>query len=152
MERIPCATIWGGIRDESVDVCSRSVDASLYSSAAEGGKGGDVYFLSVCGNDALTRVALADVAGHGKSVSDVSQWLFESLESRMESVEGNRILSDLNSLALERGSAAITTGAVVGFYSEDSKVYYSYAGHYPMQETPALFASLITTLMSRCRD
>ena len=132
MQRIPCATIWGGIREESIDVCSRSVEASLYSSAAEGGKGGDIYFLSVCGHDALTRVALADVAGHGKTVSDVSQWLFECLESSMESVEGNRVLADLNALAVERGISALTTGAVVGFYSEDSKVYFSYAGHHPM--------------------
>lgn len=43
MQRIPCATIWGGIREESIDVCSRSVEASLYASAAEGGKGGDIY-------------------------------------------------------------------------------------------------------------
>ena len=100
MRRIPCATIWGGIQEESIDVCSRSVEASLYSSAAEGGKGGDIYFLSVCGQDALTRVALADVAGHGKSVSDVSQWLFDCLESSMESVEGNRVLEDGSGMIL----------------------------------------------------
>ena len=105
---------------------------SLYSSSAHGGKGGDIYFLSVCGNDVLTRIALADVAGHGQTVSDVSQWLYVSLEARMGSVDGDRILADLNRVAVERGISAMTTGAVVSFYSEDSNVYCSYAGHHPM--------------------
>ena len=132
MQRISCATIWGGIQNETVDVCSRSVEASLYSSSAAGGKGGDVYFLSVCGNDLLTRIALADVAGHGQTVSDVSQWLYDCLEARMGSIDGDRILADLNRLAVERGVSALTTGAVASFYTADSNLYFSYAGHHPM--------------------
>ncbi len=132
MERISCATLWGGIRNQSIDVCSRSIEASLFSSAADGGKGGDVYFMSVCSQDALTRVAVADVAGHGEPVSAVSQWLYDSLEARMGAVEGNRVLEDLNGLAVARGIPALATGAVIGFYHHDSRVYFSYAGHMPM--------------------
>ena len=60
MREIPCATIWGGVRNENIDVCSKGADASLDSSSATGGKGGDIYYLAVCGDDRLTRVALAD--------------------------------------------------------------------------------------------
>jgi sigma-B regulation protein RsbU (phosphoserine phosphatase) len=132
MQKISCATIWGGIRDENVDVCSSGLDASLYSSSAEGGKGGDIYYLSVCGDDALTRVTLADVAGHGPAVSDVSQWLYDCLEQQMGSLEGDRILHDLNRVAVDRGIRAMTTGVVVSFYLEDSHLYFAYAGHHPM--------------------
>lgn len=132
MHEISCSTIWGGIRNENVDLCSRGVEASLYSSSAAGGKGGDIYYLSVCGDDVLTRVALADVAGHGQTVSDVSQWLYDCLEAQMGSLEGNLILEDLNRLAIERGIQAMTTGAVVTFYLADSNLYFSYAGHHPM--------------------
>jgi sigma-B regulation protein RsbU (phosphoserine phosphatase) len=115
-----------------MDVSSGALRASLYSSAADGGKGGDIYFLSVCGSDALTRVALADVVGHGRTVADVSQWLYESLEARMGSLDGNRILSDLNQLTVDRGVSALTTGTVASFYSWNSNIYFSYAGHHPM--------------------
>ena len=111
MQKISCETIWGGIRNENIDICSSQVEASLYSSSATGGKGGDIYYMSVCGDDQVTRVALADVAGHGQTVSDISQWLYDSLEARMSSLDGNLILSDLNCLALERGISALTTSA-----------------------------------------
>ena len=132
MREISCATIWGGIRNESIDICSRSVEASLYSSAAAGGKGGDIYYMSVCGDDLLTRFTLADVAGHGQAVSDVSQWLYDCLEAQMGSLEGNRILSDLNALAVGRGIQAMTTSVVATFCLADSNLYFSYAGHHPM--------------------
>jgi len=132
MHPIPCATIWGGTGSESIDLRSRSVEASLFSSPAKGGRGGDVYFLSVCGEDALTRIALADVAGHGEAVSDVSGWLYEALAARMQSLEGDGVLADLNALALERGIGALTTAAVAAFDREDSNVYVAYAGHPPI--------------------
>jgi sigma-B regulation protein RsbU (phosphoserine phosphatase) len=132
MQHIACGTIWGGIRDESLDVCSRSLEASLYSSSAGGGRGGDVYFLSVCGADALTRIALADVAGHGEAVSEVSQWLLEGMAARMQQLDGHGILADLNRLALQRGIAAMTTAAVAAYDRDDSNVYVAYAGHPPI--------------------
>ena len=105
--------------------------ASLYSSACEGGKGGDIYYLSVCEKDHLTRIAVADVVGHGSSVSEVSEWLYHTLEERMNDTAGDGVLADLNRLASARGMEAMTTAAVVGFYTADSNFYYSYAGHTP---------------------
>ena len=34
----------------------------------DGERGGDVHFMSVCGNDLISRIALADVSGHGREV------------------------------------------------------------------------------------
>lgn len=129
--RIRCAEVWGGISDEEQDVCSAGLVASLYSSACEGGKGGDIYYLSVCGKDNLTRIAVADVVGHGSAVSKVSEWLYHTLEERMNNTAGNGVLADLNRAASARGIEAMTTAAVVGFYTVDSNLYYSYAGHTP---------------------
>ena len=131
MYRIRCAEIWGGIRDQDQDVCSAGLVASLFSSACEGGKGGDIYYLSVCGKDNLTRVAVADVVGHGSAVSKVSEWLYRALEQRMDDTAGNDVLAELNRVASERGLDAMTTAAVVGFYTADSNLYYAYAGHTP---------------------
>jgi sigma-B regulation protein RsbU (phosphoserine phosphatase) len=132
MHQIRCAEVWGGIKNEDVDACSTMLTTSLYSSACDGGKGGDIYYVSVCQGDMLTRVTIADVVGHGEKVSRVSQWLYESLNARMNDSDGTAVLSDLNTLATERGLEALTTAATVGFYSADGHAHFAYAGHFPM--------------------
>jgi phosphoserine phosphatase RsbU/P len=131
VHQIRCAEIWGGIRNASLDVCTSGIRASLYSSSCEGGRGGDVYYFSVCGHNVLTRVALADVTGHGERVSRVSQWLYDSLAARMNSRRGHKVLADLNRQAEQFGDAAISTAAVIGFYRWTGQLYFSYAGHPP---------------------
>ncbi len=69
---ISCSEIWGGVSGEDLEARTSGVDASLYSSSAEGSKGGDVYYISVCSSDLITRVAIADVIGHGEEVSHIS--------------------------------------------------------------------------------
>lgn len=132
MHRIRCSEIWGGIRNVDMDLCTSGLSASLFSSSCAGGKGGDIYYFSVCGSDRLTRVAIADVVGHGEKVSAVSQWLYDALAARMNTLEGDGVLSDLNSLAAGRGLDCMTTAAVVGFYESDGNLYFSYAGHPPL--------------------
>jgi sigma-B regulation protein RsbU (phosphoserine phosphatase) len=129
--RIRCAEIWGGIHDASLDASTSGIRASLYSSSCEGGRGGDVYYFSVCASDVLTRVALADVTGHGERVSRVSQWLYDSLAARMNSRRGHKVLVDLNREAEKFGEQAISTAAVIGYYRWTGRLYFSYAGHPP---------------------
>jgi len=130
--RIPCATIWGGIEPVDLDVCTQGVTASLHSTASGGERGGDIYYMSVCSTDLLTRMVVADVRGHGEQVSDVSSWIYQCLQDKMNSLDGAGVLSDLNRMLHARGFAAITTAAVVSHYIGDSTLYYSYAGHPPV--------------------
>jgi sigma-B regulation protein RsbU (phosphoserine phosphatase) len=132
MYRIGCSEVWGGIKNEDLDACSAVMTISLYSSACDGGRGGDIYYLSVCQGDMLTRVALADVVGHGEKVADVSQWLYSSLRDRMNGGAGSDILADLNRLVVARGIDALTTAAVVSLHRPDLSLTFSYAGHHPM--------------------
>ncbi len=132
MYHIGCTEIWGGVRGEDVDACTSGVVASLYSRAVEGGQGGAIYYISSCSGEAITRVAIADVMGHGAAVSDISEWLYEALRARMNTLDGNAILAELNALTGKRGYKAMTTGAVVAFYPTDSSLYFSYAGHPPI--------------------
>lgn len=130
VHRIACSEIWGGNRADELLVETSGIRGCLYSRGCEGGKGGDIYYFSVCGSDLLTRIAIADVVGHGEAVSETSQWLYDSLARQMNSADGATILSDLNTSTVERGLDAMSTASVAAFYRENSNFYYSYAGHH----------------------
>ncbi len=130
--RIACSEIWGGIRNVDVDACTSGLAASIYSHSCRGGKGGDIYYVSVCDTDRLTRVAVADVVGHGKAVSAISGWVYDALAVRMNDPASDDLLEDLNQRILGRGLDAMTTAVVLGFYRDDSRVHITYAGHPPL--------------------
>ena len=132
VHHMKCSEVWGGNRGDALDVETSAVRASLFSRACDGGKGGDIYYFSVCGSDQLTRIAIVDVVGHGESVSDTSQWLYESLSAHMDSGDGTEVLADLNRASVAKGYEAMSTAAVVAFYRENSSLYFSYAGHHPL--------------------
>jgi sigma-B regulation protein RsbU (phosphoserine phosphatase) len=129
MHRLNCSEVWGGIKNTDLDACSAGMTVSLFSSACEGGKGGDVYYFTVCGQDMLTRLVLADVVGHGQQVSQISQWVYDQLADRMDDPDQPALLSDLNNLVVDRGFGAMTTAVVLSYYLENRHVYYCYAGH-----------------------
>lgn len=130
-KRIRCAEVWGGIENADLDAIAAGVHASLFSQSSEGGKGGDIYYLSVCGSEALTRVAIADVSGHGAAVSHISRWLYDALLAQMNSLDGSRVLDELNDLANHYGYKAISTVSLVAYYRRNGQAYVSYAGHPP---------------------
>ncbi len=81
--RLECKEILGGIRNKNIEVSAGKVKASIYSAACCGGKGGDIYFFGVCKGDIITRLAIADVTGHGPAVSKISRHVYDSLKSYM---------------------------------------------------------------------
>ena len=82
--RLECTGIWGGIRNRDVEITAGQVIGSIYSAACcEGGKGGDIYYFGVCKGDIISRLAIADVVGHGEVVSEVSQYVYDSLKAHM---------------------------------------------------------------------
>ena len=82
--RLECTGIWGGIRNRDIEITAGKVIGSIYSAACcEGGKGGDIYYFGVCKGDIITRLAVADVVGHGEAVSEVSQYVYDSLKTHI---------------------------------------------------------------------
>jgi len=76
MHKLQCAEIWGGFEKEKAVVASPGVTASLFASSGRGAKGGDIYYLTLCNSSFITRMMIADIAGHGESVSKISQSLY----------------------------------------------------------------------------
>jgi sigma-B regulation protein RsbU (phosphoserine phosphatase) len=129
--KIRCAEIWGGVDEIDTDIATTALTASVYSKSAEGARGGDIYYFSVCGSDQLTRVAIADVQGHGEEVSKISAWLYELVRDSMDSLDATQVLSALNARVLEHGFEAMSTAALLSYYLGDRQLYVSYAGHPP---------------------
>jgi phosphoserine phosphatase RsbU/P len=129
--RIRCAEIWGGILAIDTEMTTAGLSASIFSTAHDGDRGGDMYYVSVCKWDYLTRLAIADLRGHGGQASRLSAWVYDSMQKRMNTTSGHKILSDLNGEVKSRGFDAITTAVVVGYHATKQKLYFSYAGHPP---------------------
>ncbi len=132
MYRLKCAEVWGGIKDEELDACSRGLTVGLFSSACEGGKGGDVYFCSVCRGDRVTRVVVADVVGHGEIVSEVGRWVHDELVEGMDDPVLANLLADLNGRVAGRGLKAMTTAVALSYDVVEKRLEYGYAGHPPI--------------------
>ena len=82
--RLECTELWGGIRNRDSEVSAGKVIGSIYSTACcQGGKGGDIYYFGVCRGGIITRLAIADVTGHGEAVSEISQYVYDTLKAHI---------------------------------------------------------------------
>ncbi len=82
--RLNCSGIWGGISNRDIEITAGKVIGSIYSAACcKGDKGGDIYYFGVCKDGMITRLAIADVVGHGEAVAEVSQYVYNSLRDRI---------------------------------------------------------------------
>jgi phosphoserine phosphatase RsbU/P len=129
--RLACSEIWGGTGPADEDVATSGVTASIYSAAAGGGRGGDIHYLSACSHDLRTRIAVADVRGHGESVTLVSSWVYAMLRAQVNEVTGDELLAELNGQIYARGVEAMTTAAILGYDGSHTFLYFCYAGHPP---------------------
>ncbi len=132
MLRLQCSEVWGGIKNEDLDVCAPGLNVSLFSSSCDGGKGGDVYYLSLCSAARVTRMALADVVGHGEQVSQIGQWVYEQMAAELNETDLSGMMVNLNERVVRKGFKALTTAAVLSYCRDLKHVYFCYAGHPPM--------------------
>jgi sigma-B regulation protein RsbU (phosphoserine phosphatase) len=130
--QIRCAEIWGGVEAVDQDLSTSSLAISIYSAPCAGAAGGDIYYVSVCGGDQLTRIAIADLQGHGEGVSAMSRRIYASLLDHLGDLDNCVVLAELNRFALEQGFEAMTTAVVVSFLLADGTMSYTYAGHPPV--------------------
>ena len=82
-QRLKCSEFLGGIRNRDVEITADKDIACIESLACCGGKGGDIYYFGVCKGDLITRLAVADVVGHGEAVTELSQCVYDSLKDHM---------------------------------------------------------------------
>ena len=127
-----CSEVWGGNGSIVTDLHVPGMRGVLYSRACGGPKGGDVYYSSACASGVLARVCLADVAGHGETVSQISAWLHQSMRRTMLRVDPSRVFAALNKQVSGFGESMLATAACLSFDATSGKLRYCYAGHPPV--------------------
>src|SRR5215813_13892924 len=92
-----CNEVWGGNRKIVREVKVASVTAwvaSLPLNEDEGG--GDLYYMTVCGHNLISRVTLADVSGHGGTVSATAETLHRLMRENIDVWDQSDFMRKLN--------------------------------------------------------
>src|SRR5271157_2177553 len=93
-----CMEVWSGSQLTTRGVAFGGLDAWVYSKPyGQAEQGGDVYYASSCATGRISRLLLADVAGHGTSVASVAadlRSLMRQFVNRLDQAEFVRLLNE----------------------------------------------------------
>lgn len=132
--RLACFELWSGNRSADHFVELPGLQGWVYSEPLEqNAGGGDVHYLSVCSKGMVSRVALADVAGHGRGASLVAENLRHMLQRHTDNWDQSALMRELNEAFAKRVvEGEYATAAVLGFYFETGELLFTNAGHPPV--------------------
>src|SRR5580700_10218850 len=95
-------------------------------------RGGDLHYLSVCSQGFVSRITLADVAGHGEVVSYVAERLRDVLRKHSDAWDQSDVVRDLNDSFLAGAEGLqYATAIVLGYYAGTGELLFTNAGHLP---------------------
>ena len=121
-EALRCMEVRGGSNVVSELVSTPGFEAWVYSLPYEGAdRGGDVHYLSACGGGVITRLVVADVSGHGASVSELSASLRDLMRRNINSKSQTGMVRALNRQFAELAQMSRFATAVVATYLATKK-------------------------------
>jgi phosphoserine phosphatase RsbU/P len=129
---LACSEVWGGNRKVFRAVNMASIAAWVASIPLnEGVGGGDLYYMSVCNHDLISRVALADVSGHGQAVSSITETLLSLMRESIDVWDQADFMRGLNDTLLRLGQKKYATAIILSFHRITGRLVFSNAGHLP---------------------
>jgi phosphoserine phosphatase RsbU/P len=100
--------------------------------AGAGDAGGDVHYVSVCDECLVSRIALADVSGHGLAVAALGATLRELMERHLTALAQVELMRDLNdAVRRELDQVHYATMVAVGWHDRRRLLVVTNAGHPP---------------------
>ncbi|HEX4277507.1 MAG TPA: SpoIIE family protein phosphatase, partial [Bryobacteraceae bacterium] len=109
-QRMQCMEVWSGSQLTERAIEFGGLEAWVYSKPfGDASHGGDVYYASSCATGRITRLLLADVAGHGQAVSDTAtslRTLMRRFVNRLDQAEFVRLLNRQFTELSEEGAFA----------------------------------------------
>jgi phosphoserine phosphatase RsbU/P len=131
--RVKCGETWAGNQETSSAADLPGLSVWVHSTPFGSGEaGGDVHYVSVCPSCIVSRVALADVSGHGRPVVSLSAKLRELMQKHLLSLEQTSLMRDLNeAVMLELDGVHYATMVAAGFHARRGLLVVTNAGHPP---------------------
>ncbi|MEZ5403706.1 MAG: PP2C family protein-serine/threonine phosphatase [Bryobacteraceae bacterium] len=131
MERMQCMEVWGGSQMTERSVAFGGLETWVYSRPYAGAEhGGDVYYASSCATGRISRLLLADVAGHGDAVAKTAaglRSLMRKFVNRLDQAEFVRLLNQ--QFAAESEVGVFATSVVTTFFAPSRRMMICNAGH-----------------------
>lgn len=126
-----CLQVWGGTEAADQKLEMTGLDGYLYAKPHDDAKrGGDVYYLSSCASGRITRVILADVAGHGSQVAETAQDLRALMQRYVNFTNQQLFMKAMNKKFAEITDAGrFATTVAMSFLAPQHKLSLSNAGH-----------------------
>ena len=103
--------------------------ASVPASAQ--GVGGDLHFMSSCDHDLISRVALADVSGHGSDVDTPAAGLYKLMRKNINTWDQTEFMRGVNDAFRESGEGQYATAIVLSLHRLTGRLAFTNAGHLP---------------------
>lgn len=131
--RLACLEIRGGNRSASYRAELPGLSAWVSCRPLKPARrGGDLYYLSVCSKGAICRVTIADVAGHGQSVSAVAEHLRDALREHAGDWDQSALIQRLNDGFLKGAAGGkYATAFLLSQYAATGEMLFTNAGHPP---------------------
>ena len=126
-----CMEVWGGNEAASNAVSMPGLDVWVHSSPLEGSKsGGDVHYVSSCATGRVTRIVVADISGHGETVSHIAIQLRGLMRRHVNFVSQSSFVHALNREFVKRsGSNIFATAIVATYWAPKHELVICNAGH-----------------------
>jgi sigma-B regulation protein RsbU (phosphoserine phosphatase) len=131
--RLACAETWASNQWAASLVELPGLTAWVHCVPAEQSHaGGDVHFISVCPSCIVSRIALADVSGHGPTVAAFGEKLRELMHRHLLDLEQSALMRELNEVVrTDLGDSHYATMIAVGFHGRRGLAVMTNAGHPP---------------------
>lgn len=131
--RLEPAETWAGNARTAGLVAMPGMVAWVHSVPSEPGSGGgDVHYASLCPSGIVSRIALADVSGHGKAVVMVGEKLRELMLRYLSALQQVGLMRDLNRAVREElDGVHYATMVAVGWHGPRGLLVVTNAGHPP---------------------
>jgi phosphoserine phosphatase RsbU/P len=130
-QQMSCMEVWGGSQLTNSGVAFGGLDAWVYSKPfGEAPRGGDVYYGSSCATGRITRLLLADVAGHGSAVAATAADLRLLMRRFVNCLDQTQLVRSINKhfAGLSR-EAVFATAVVTTFFAPTRRLSICNAGH-----------------------
>jgi phosphoserine phosphatase RsbU/P len=128
--QLQCMEIVGGNRATERSISSPGLDIWVASRPFKGSAGGDVHYLSMCGSGRVTRVAMADVSGHGLQADERARRLRRLMRKYINLLDQTRLARAMNREFPRTGDApGFATVLFVTYFAPTDHLIICNAGH-----------------------